>query len=225
MDKIKGASYTALMESNHSFSDTLRIAEKHLSRRDPVLRNIIKKHGDCRIEPHTKYLQTLVGSIISQQLSTKAADTIQKRFLALYAPAKFPKPELIVATSDEDLRAVGLSFQKLGYIKDLAAKVLDGSVNLKRLPKMSDEEIIAELIQVKGIGVWTVHMFLIFSLGRLNILPTGDLGIKNAIHRSYELAEAPKPADMEAIAEQNKWHPYCSIASWYLWRSLENKAM
>ena len=90
---------------------------------------------------------------------------------------------------------------------------------------MSDEEIIAELIKVKGIGVWTVHMFLIFSLGRINILPTGDLGIKNAIHRSYGLGEALKPAEMEAIAEQNKWHPYCSIASWYLWRSLENKEM
>ena len=213
------------MNLNSSFSDSLRTAEKHLSRRDPVLRNIIKKHGECRIEPHTKYLQTLVGSIISQQLSTKAADTIQKRFLALYAPAKFPKPELIVATPDDELRAVGLSYQKLGYIKDLAAKVADGSVNLKRLPKMSDEEIVAELIKVKGIGVWTVHMFLIFSLGRMNILPTGDLGIKNAIHRNYGLIDAPKPFEMEAIAEQNKWHPYCSIASWYLWRSLENKEM
>ena len=225
MDKINDALYTPDMNSNLTFPETLRTAEKHLSRRDPVLRNIIKKHGECRIQPHTKYLQTLVGSIISQQLSTKAAETIQKRFLALYAPAKFPKPELIVTTPDDELRAVGLSYQKLGYIKDLASKVADGSVNLKRLPKMSDEEIINELIKVKGIGVWTVHMFLIFSLGRMNVLPTGDLGIKNAIHRGYGLTEAPKPTVMEAIAENNKWHPYCSIASWYLWRSLENKEM
>ena len=213
------------MNQTNTFPDSLRTAEKHLSRRDPVLRKIIKHHGECRIKPHTRYFDTLVGSIISQQLSTKAADTIHKRFIALYAPAKAPKASQIVQTSDETLRGVGLSYQKLSYIKDLAAKTGDGTIKLSRIAKMSDEEIIASLTQVKGIGVWTVHMFLIFSLGRLNVLPVGDLGIRNAIHRNYGLAEAPKPAIIEFLAEQNKWHPYCSIASWYLWRSLENKEM
>jgi len=207
------------------FADSLRTAEKHLSRRDPVLRQFIKQHGDCRLQRHTRYFETLVNSIVSQQLSVKAAETIFRRFVALYAPAKFPKPDQIVATSDETLRSVGLSSQKLSYIKDLAAKVDNGSVHLKRITKMSDDEIITELTQVKGIGVWTVHMFLIFSLGRLNVLPVGDLGIKMAIQRAYGFSEMPKPVEIEAIAEQNKWHPYCSVASWYLWRSLENKAM
>jgi DNA-3-methyladenine glycosylase II len=123
------------------------------------------------------------------------------------------------------LRSVGLSGQKLAYIKDLAAKVDNGTVHLKRIAQMSDDEIIAELTQVKGIGVWTVQMFLIFSLGRLNVLPVGDLGIRMAIQRLYGLEELPKPTAIEAIAEQNQWQPYCSVASWYLWRSLENKPM
>ncbi|MBS1808007.1 MAG: DNA-3-methyladenine glycosylase 2 family protein [Acidobacteria bacterium] len=203
----------------------MRAAEKHISRRDPVLRHYIKLHGECRLQMHTRHFQTLVNSIVSQQLSTKAADTIFQRFVGLYAPAKFPKPAEIVATSDEALRSVGLSGQKLSYIKDLAAKVDDGTIHLKRISQMSDDEIIAELTQVKGIGVWTVQMFLIFSLGRLNVLPVGDLGIRMAIQRLYSLDELPKAAQIEAIAEQNKWHPYCSVASWYLWRSLENKAM
>ena len=207
------------------FADSLRTAEKHLSRRDPVLRQFIKQHGDCRLQRHTRYFETLVNSIVSQQLSVKAAETIFRRFVALYAPAKFPKPDQIVATPDETLRSVGLSSQKLSYIKDLAAKVDNGSVHLKRITKMSDDEIITELTQVKGIGVWTVHMFLIFSLGRLNVLPVGDLGIRMAIQRAYGLSELPKPGEIETIAAHNKWQPYCSVASWYLWRSLENKAM
>ena len=208
-----------------SFAESLRTAEKYLSRRDSILRQFIKRHGECRLQKHTRYFETLVGSIVSQQLSTKAADTIFQRFRALYAPAKFPKPEQIVATPDEVLRGVGLSAQKLSYIKDLAAKVEARQVHLSRISKMSDDEIITELTQVKGIGVWTVHMFLIFSLGRLNVLPVGDLGIRMAIQRGYGLSELPKPAAIEAIAGQNKWQPYCSVASWYLWRSLENKAM
>lgn len=208
-----------------TFSESLRKAEKHLARRDAVLRQFIKRHGSCRLQKHTRYFETLVNSIVSQQLSTKAADTIFQRFRALYAPARFPKPDQIVSTPDETLRSVGLSSQKLSYIKDLAAKVEAKQVHLRRISTMSDDKIIAELTQVKGIGVWTVHMFLIFSLGRLNVLPVGDLGIRMAIQRSYGFSELPKPAEIEAIAEQNKWQPYCSVASWYLWRSLENKAM
>ncbi len=211
--------------NSSDFAAALRTAEKHLARRDPVLRQFIKQHGECRLQMHTRYFETLVNSIVSQQLSTKAAATIFQRFVVLYAPAKFPKPAAIVATPDELLRGVGLSGQKVSYIKDLAARVNDGLVHLKRIAQMSDDEIIAELTPVKGIGVWTVQMFLIFSLGRLNVLPVGDLGVRMAIQRLYGLAELPKPAEIEAIATQNKWHPYCSVASWYLWRSLENKAM
>ncbi len=211
--------------TSSDFAESLRAAEKQLSRRDPVLRQIIKQHGACRLQKHPRYFETLVNSIVSQQLSVKAAATIFQRFVALYAPAKFPKPHQIAATSDEILRGVGLSGQKLAYIKDLAAKVDNGSVHLKRITQMSDDEIIAELAQVKGIGVWTVHMFLIFSLGRLNVLPVGDLGIRMAMQRAYGFSELPKPAEIEAIAAQNKWQPYSSVASWYLWRSLENKPM
>ena len=213
------------MNTNTTFPESLRAAEKHLSRRDTVLRQYIKQHGACRLQTHTRYFETLVNSIVSQQLSTKAADTIFQRFRALYAPAKFPKAAQIAATPDEALRGCGLSGQKLSYIKDLAAKVEAGTVQMKRITQMGDDEIITELTAVKGIGIWTVQMFLIFSLGRLNVLPVGDLGIRNAIQRSYSLADSPKPAEIEAIAEQNKWHPYCSVASWYLWRSLENKVM
>lgn len=213
------------MKTNELFAEQLRAAEKHLSRRDAVLRPYIKRHGTCRLQQHPRHFETLVNSIVSQQLSTKAADTIFRRFVALYAPAKFPKPTAIITTPDETLRGVGLSGQKLAYIKDLAAKVDDGTVHLKRIAQMSDDEIIAELTQVKGIGVWTVHMFLIFSLGRLNVLPVGDLGIRMAVQRLYGLEELPKPTAIEAIAEQNQWQPYRSVASWYLWRSLENKPM
>ncbi|MFN7928279.1 MAG: DNA-3-methyladenine glycosylase [Blastocatellia bacterium] len=213
------------MNTNEQFAEHLRAAEKHLSRRDAILRPYIKQHGACRLQMHTRHFETLVGSIVSQQLSTKAADTIFRRFVALYAPAQFPKPAAIAATPDEVLRGVGLSGQKLSYIKDLAVKVDNGAVHLKRIANMSDDEIIAELTQVKGIGVWTVQMFLIFSLGRLDVLPVGDLGIRMAIQRLYGLEELPKPAAIEAVAEQNRWHPYCSVASWYLWRSLENKPM
>lgn len=206
-----------------SFDDALRAAERHLSRRDPIVRQIIKRYGPCTIRPHTRYFDTLVGSIISQQLSTKAAETIRARFISLYAPARFPKAAQILATADEALRGVGLSGQKASYIKDLAAKTEDGTLKLSRLARMSDEEIIEMLVQIKGIGVWTVQMFLIFSLGRLNVLPVGDLGVRRAIERSYGLKQLPNAAEIEKIAEQQGWSPYCSVVSWFFWRSLENK--
>lgn len=205
------------------FQDSLRAAEKHLSRRDSVLRAIIKKHNPCLIRPHTRYFETLTGSIISQQLSTKAADTIWKRFQSLYAPVRCPRPEHILATPDETLRATGMSYGKVAFIKDLAARTADGSLKLARLSRMSDDEIITALTAVKGIGVWTVHMFLIFSLGRLDVLPVGDLGIRRAIERGYGFDHLPTAAEIEQVAKTNGWRPYCSVASWFLWRSLDNK--
>ncbi|MFN0123149.1 MAG: DNA-3-methyladenine glycosylase family protein [Blastocatellia bacterium] len=205
------------------FQESLQAAQRHLARRDPVMRDLIRKYGDCRLKPHTRYFITLVGSIISQQLSTKAADTIQGRFFALYAPARYPTARRILETPDEQIRATGISGQKMRYIRDLAARTEDGSVRLRTLARMPDEEIIEMLTQIKGIGVWTVQMFLIFSLGRLDVLPVGDLGVRKAIERSYRLESIPDAPVIEEIATKWQWRPYTSVASWYLWRSLENK--
>jgi len=213
------------VSSNSSpFAEELKKAEKALSRRDQKMRALIRRYGPCRIRPHNRHFQTLVGSIISQQLSTKAADTIHGRFVALYSPSRFPKAAQIIQTPDEHLRGTGISFQKIGYIKDLAAKTEDGTLKLARMARMSDEEIIEMLTRVKGIGVWTVHMFLIFSLARMDVLPVGDLGVRRAIQLRYGFDSLPSAEEIERVAEENGWRPYCSIASWYLWRSLENKA-
>jgi DNA-3-methyladenine glycosylase II len=205
------------------FQESLRAAERQLSRRDPALRPFIKKHSPCRLRPHTRHFETLVEAIISQQLSTKVADTIIGRFKAIYAPARCPNPDQILATPNELIRATGMSNGKVAFIKDLAAKTGDGAIKLSRLSRMSDEEVIEMLVAVKGIGVWTAHMFLIFSLGRLDVLPVGDLGIRKAIERLYGLDHLPDAAEIERIAEEKGWRPYCSVASWYLWRSWEDK--
>jgi DNA-3-methyladenine glycosylase II len=198
-------------------------AERSLSRRDQTLRSVIKRHGPCRIRPHNRYFEILVEAVISQQLSTKAADTICNRFKALYSPDRFPAPERILGTPNEKLRATGLSNGKVSFIKDLAAKTQEGALKFNRMAKMSNDEVIAMLTQVKGIGVWTAHMFLIFSLGRMDVLPVGDLGIRRAIERLYEFDHLPTAEEIEKIAEDRGWRPYCSIVSWFLWRSWEEK--
>ncbi|MCG3163744.1 MAG: DNA-3-methyladenine glycosylase [Acidobacteria bacterium] len=205
------------------FQESLRAAERHLSKRDPLLRPFIKRHGPCRLRPHTRHFETLVDAIISQQLSTKAAETIVGRFKAIYAPARFPKPAHILTTPDETLRATGMSGAKVAFVKDLAAKTEEGAIKFSRLARLSDEEIIEMLVPVKGIGVWTVHMFLIFSLGRMDVLPVGDLGIRRAIERLYGFDHTPNAAEIEQLAEERGWRPFCSIASWFLWRSWEEK--
>ncbi len=205
------------------FEQQLAEAARHISRRDAALRPIIKRHNPCLIRPHTRYFETLVDAIISQQLSTKVAEVIVGRFKAIYGVKRFPKPEQILATPSETIRAVGMSNSKVAFIKDLAAKTEDGTLRLNRLSRMTDQEIIDMLTQVKGIGVWTVHMFLIFSLGRLDVLPVGDLGIRRAIQQLYGFDHDPKPEEMELLAQERGWRPYCSVASWFLWRSWENK--
>lgn len=211
------------MSKLDSFVAEIEAAERTLARRDPRMRALIKRYGGCGIRPHTRYFETLIGSIISQQLSTKAADTIYKRFLGLYKPARFPKPEQILETPNEHLRATGMSNGKVSFVKDLVAKTQEGAVKFNRLARKSDDEVIEMLTQVKGIGVWTVHMFLIFSLGRLDILPVGDLGVRRGIQIQYGFDDLPSAEQIEQVALENKWRPYCSVASWYLWRSLENK--
>lgn len=182
---------------------------------------LIDAFGLPTLAPHTNYYQELVGSIISQQLSVKAAATIQGRFEALFG--HFPAPQEILARDIDELRSVGLSGQKTVYIRDLAAHVLDGSVRFDHLAHLSNDEIIAELTAVKGIGVWTVHMFLLFCMGRLDVLAIGDLGIKNAVTKLYGFDVVCTSADIQAVAVKNGWHPYESIACWYAWRSLDNK--
>jgi DNA-3-methyladenine glycosylase II len=196
-------------------------AEKHLSTNDPVLAALIAKHQSFNPTLETNYYYRLVRAIIGQQLSVKAADTIEKRFVDLFG-GKLPAPEQILEKDIEELRAVGLSYAKASYVQDLAQHVLDGRLEFEKLPKLSNEQIISELVAVKGIGEWTAHMFLIFALGRLDVLPVGDLGIRAGIRNLYRFEDLPTPAQIIELAEKNNWHPYESVASWYIWRSLEN---
>lgn len=205
-----------------SLKQTYQQAANHLSKHDPRLAPLIAKHGLYQVEPHTNYYQDLVDSIIGQQLSVKAAATILGRFKDLFG-GELPSPAQILEQDIETLRSVGLSRPKAGYIRDLAGHVIDGSVKFGHLPKLSNEEIVQELTSVKGIGEWTVHMFLMFCMGRLDVLPVGDLGIRNGIRALYGLDHAPSPAEVTKVAADFSWHPYESVASWYVWRSLENE--
>jgi DNA-3-methyladenine glycosylase II len=202
-----------------SFDDrTLRNALAHLKRRDPVLAGVIRSVGPCRIQRRRQRFQLLVSSIIAQQISGKAAQSIRRRLQATLRPERVT-PAAVAALSTQQLRAAGLSPQKTSYLHDLAAKVRDGTVRLDRVHRMSDEEVIAELIQVKGIGVWTAQMFLMFSLGRPDVFPHDDLGIRAALRKLYGLADLPRREESLAIAEP--WRPYATIACWYCWRSLD----
>jgi 3-methyladenine DNA glycosylase/8-oxoguanine DNA glycosylase len=165
------------------------------------------------------HFQALTRSIVFQQLSGKAAGTILSRFNDLY-PDRAPTPAAVLATSDERLRSVGLSRQKIGYMRDLASKVVSGELPLDRVEEMDDEDLIDHLVQVKGIGRWTAQMFLMFRLGRPDVLPELDLGIQNAIKKAYRKRKRPVPNDVKKIGA--KWSPYSSVACWYLWRSLDN---
>lgn len=199
----------------------LERAVAHLTQNDPILATIIVKHPLPDLAPHTDYYHSLVSSIISQQLSVKAAASIKKRFVALFGD-RFPTPEEILEKDTETLRQVGLSYRKVEYIKDLALHVLEGKILFEKFDTLPNEEIIRELVAVKGIGEWTVHMFLMFCMGRLNVLPVGDLGIRNGMQRYYQLEKLPSPAEMQAIAARYSWQPYESVASWYLWRALDD---
>ena len=181
---------------------------------------MIRRVGAFELVPKRGRFQALVRSILAQQISTAAARSILGKLEARLAPRRI-SPESLGELSADDLREIGLSRQKVSYLQDLTAKVLDKSVRLQRLHLLSDEEIIAELLPVKGIGRWTVQMFLIFCLGRPDVFAPDDYGLRAAIQRLYGLAEMPKRAEALAIAA--KWRPYSTVASWYLWRSLELK--
>lgn len=201
---------------------TLHEAALYLARTDATLSPIVEQYGIATFQPHTHYYQALVENIISQQLSVKAAAAIVKRFLDLFPGTGFPSPTDIVTLDIETYRTAGLSRQKATYIRDLADKVLTHVVAFEELPDKTNDQIIAELTQIKGVGVWTVHMFLMFCMGRLDVLPVGDLGIKNGIKKLYGFEEIPSPEAITHLSEINKWSPYQSVASWYIWRSLDN---
>jgi 3-methyladenine DNA glycosylase/8-oxoguanine DNA glycosylase len=193
----------------------------HLKKSDPVLRAIIERVGPCRMEFGPPEFSSLAEAIIYQQLNGRAAATIFKRFAALAGDPL--TPEGILKLTEAQMRGVGLSKQKSAYLKDLAAKTHDGWLDFARLAHASDEDVIEHLTQVKGIGVWTAHMFLMFSLRRPNVLPTGDYGVQVAVKKHYKKRKLPKPKEMAKIAKC--WEPYRSIACWYLWRSLDIKTV
>ncbi len=204
----------------------------HLSRRDPVLRAVIKKYP---MKAHAwrpgDHFQALVVAVVNQQLSGKAADTIFKRFVALFPGARydeksgnvknFPSPKRVLNVPAGKMRKVGLSRMKVAFIKDLARKILDGTVDFKKMPKWTDAEVIEHLTSVKGIGQWTAEMFLMFSLRREDVFSYGDLGLRSAMQKLYKLRAHPTPKQAEKISEV--WRPYRTLASRYLWRSLDNR--
>jgi len=199
----------------------MRRAVNHLKKSDPVLRAIIERVGPCRMEYGVPEFSSVAEAIVYQQLNGKAAVTIFNRFAALAGDPL--TPEGILKLSDEQLRSVGLSKQKSAYLKDLSTKTAAGLLDFARLPELTDDEVIQHLTQVKGVGVWTAHMFLMFSLRRPNVLPTGDYGVQMAIKKHYKKRKLPKPKDMEKIARS--WEPYRSVACWYMWRSLDIKTV
>jgi DNA-3-methyladenine glycosylase II len=225
----------------------MRKAVNHLKKSDPILRAIIERIGPCRMQFGPPEFHSLAEAIVYQQLNGKAAVTIFKRFAALAGEPL--TPERILKLSDEQMRSAGLSKQKSGYLKDLAAKTSNGALDFSRLSELPDAEVIAHLTQVKGIGVWTAQMFLMFTLKRENVLPTGDFGVRMAMFKHYldvQRAQAlkkpssatksaaarkgrkrkiklPSPEQMEKIAK--RWEPYRSVACWYLWQSLDVKTL
>jgi DNA-3-methyladenine glycosylase II len=198
----------------------IRKAVAHLRKSDPVMARLIAAIGPCRYEVRNfgTHFDALCRSIIYQQLSTKAAATIHGRFLDLF-PNRHPTPDALLALPEETLRGVGLSRQKLNYLRDLAGRVHANALPLDHLDELPDQEIIEYLVQVKGIGVWTAQMFLMFRLGRLDVLPVLDLGIRNAIKKAYRVRGVPTAKRMQKIGAP--WTPYASVACWYLWRSLD----
>jgi DNA-3-methyladenine glycosylase II len=195
-------------------------ARRLLARRDPILGELMRTHGPCRLaaRQHSDPFKALTRAIVGQQLSAKAAATIFSRFEALFDT--FPTPAQVLAVPDDQLRGVGLSSQKLAYLRDLCRRIVEGELPLDVLDRMDDEAVIRNLTQVKGIGRWTAEMFLIFRLQRPDVLPVGDLGIVRAVQRAYKLRKAPSPDRLTRIGEA--WRPYRSVACWYLWASLNN---
>jgi DNA-3-methyladenine glycosylase II len=196
-------------------------ARRALMRRDPVLAQAIKTIGPCLMAERQRkdHLTALTGSIVSQQLSTKAAATIFGRFVALFPEGSALSAPAILAIDDVTLRGVGLSSQKVRYLRDLCERIVDGRLVLDEIETLEDEAVIERLTEVKGFGRWTAEMFLMFRLHRPDVLPVDDLGIVNAVQRLYRLRKRPDAKKLNKLGEA--WKPYRSVASWYLWQSLK----
>jgi DNA-3-methyladenine glycosylase II len=207
---------------NHALSEQgFERARRVLMRRDKVLGAVIKRHGRCGLGDHRTHhpFASLVGTIVSQQLSGKAADTIFKRVVALVGDHAGLTPVAVLAIEPEALRAAGLSRQKVTYVRDLAERVSTGTLDLHALDRHPDDAVIAAITAVKGLGRWSAEMFLMFRLNRPDVFPVGDLGIVKGVQKLYGMKRRPTPQTMERLAEP--WRPYRSVAAWYLWRSLE----
>ena len=187
-------------------------------KKDPKLAKIIDFVGEYKIKTSKNHYESLVEAIITQQLTGSAAKAISNRFRGLYGK-KFPKPIDVINTSDTKLRKTGLSRMKIKYIKELSKAIKSKKLKMRSISKLSDEDVIEQLTQVKGIGRWTAEMFLIFSLGRMDVLPVGDLGLRKGVQRYKSVDELPNAAEIEKLAE--KWRPYRTVATWYLWKSLK----
>jgi DNA-3-methyladenine glycosylase II len=197
-------------------------ALKHLSAVDPVMRKLIREIGPCKLghEPSRPPFQSLVLAVAHQQLNGTAANTILTRFKKLFPGRKFPRPEDLANVTDEQIRAAGFSFAKIKAIRDIAEKTLSGVVPTSRqIVKLSDDEIIARLTEVRGVGRWTVEMLLIFQLGRENVLPADDFGVRNGFRVAYKKREMPKPKELLKFGE--RWRPHATTAAWYLWRAAD----
>ncbi|MBI1314906.1 DNA-3-methyladenine glycosylase 2 family protein [bacterium] len=201
-------------------AERVQIAVRHLRKSDPVMREMIDRVGPCQLKLKRDRFALLAWSILSQQISTAAARTIRARVEALVLPERIT-PQSLLSLSVEQLRGAGVSVRKAEYLHDLAQKATDGTIRLHRVGRMSNEEIIRELTQVRGIGRWTVEMLLMFSLGRLDVFPVDDLSLRNAIAASYPVSQPPGKAELLELA--TRWSPYESIASWYCWRILEDE--
>jgi DNA-3-methyladenine glycosylase II len=194
------------------------IAHRHLSKRDPVLRRLIREHGKCDLVPEKRRspFQSLVQAVAHQQLNGTAANTILTRFKKLFPGRRFPRPEDLAKVTDKQIRACGFSFAKIKSIRDITEKTLSGVVpSSRQIVKLSDDEIIARLTEVRGVGRWTVEMLLIFQLGRPDVLPVGDFGVRTGFRVAYKKRTMPKPKDLLKFGE--RWRPHATTAAWYLW--------
>ncbi len=193
-------------------------AHQHLARRDPVMRRLIREHGKCDLTPETRRppFQSLVMAVAHQQLNGTAANTILGRFKKLFPKRKFPRAQDLAAVTDKQLRACGFSFAKIASIRDIAAKTLNGVVPASRqIAKLSDDEIVARLTEVRGVGRWTVEMLLIFQLGRPDVLPADDFGVRTGFRHAYKKRDRPTVKALLAFGE--RWRPHRTTAAWYLW--------
>jgi 3-methyladenine DNA glycosylase/8-oxoguanine DNA glycosylase len=197
---------------------SVEAARRHIQRRDPVLRRIVRAVGPLELELRATPYQSLFRALLYQQLAGPAAAAIERRLLAL-SGGRVPEPRELLALSPEEMRGAGISRQKAGYLHSLAEHAASGGLDLRRLARMSDEDAIAAVTEIRGVGPWTADMLLIFCLGRPDVLPVGDLGIQKAIKESYGLEAIPNAAAMIEIGEP--WRPYRSAATWYLWRSID----